>query len=43
MIAIVEDYIFKMKGVNVTINKNIINNARQLMMLHLAFNIANGN
>ncbi len=43
MIAVVEDYIYKMKGVQVTIDKNIVNNPQQLMKLHLAFQVANGN
>ena len=43
MIAVVEDYIYKMKGVQVTIDKNIVNDPQQLMKLHLAFQVANGN
>jgi hypothetical protein len=43
MIAVVEDYIYKMKGVQVTIDKNIVNDPQQLMKLHIAFQVANGN
>jgi hypothetical protein len=42
MIAVVEDYIYKMKGVHVTIDKNIVNDPQQLLKLHIAFQTANG-
>lgn len=42
MIAVVEEYIYKMKGVHVTIDKNIINDPQQLLKLHIAFQTANG-
>lgn len=42
MIAVVEEYIYKMKGVHVAIDKNIINDPQQLLKLHLAFQTANG-
>lgn len=43
MCAVVEEYIFKMKGVQVKIDRAKINDPRQLTMLVEAFNIANGN
>ena len=43
MIAVVEDYIYKRTGKQVTIDKNIVNDPQQLMKLHLAFQVANGN
>ena len=43
MIAVVEDYIYKMKGIHVTIDKNIINDPQQLLKLHIALQTANGN
>jgi hypothetical protein len=43
MIAVVEDYIYKRTGKQVTIDKNIVNDPQQLMKLHLAFQTANGN
>jgi hypothetical protein len=43
MIAVVEEYIYKMKGIHVTIDKNIVNDPQQLLKLHIAFQTANGN
>jgi hypothetical protein len=41
MIAVVEDYIYKRTGKQVTIDKNIVNDPQQLMKLHIAFQTAN--
>jgi len=43
MIAVVEEYIYKRTGKQVTIDKNIVNDPQQLLKLHIAFQTANGN
>lgn len=42
MIAVVEEYIYKMKGVHVKIDNNIVNDPQKLLKLHIAFRTANG-
>jgi hypothetical protein len=41
MIAVLEEYIYKRTGKQVTIDKNIIIDPQQLLKLHIAFQTAN--
>lgn len=42
MCAVVEDYIYRIKGVKVSINKGCFVDPRQYAMLVYAYNIASG-